>query len=216
MRRKKRNSIKFKSSLVKVSFSKDEKEILLVSGSDISIWNRKTNKIKRIVTHRNYQIVNAFYSKSERYILYFLGTSVYIWDKKTQESKKIITHKYSISGALFDNNETKVISWSNYNRDKTLRVWDKKNGERIITKYKYSDNYGSKVILSDNGQFVVSWDSDAQDGSNYGIYAQIFNLDGSRQGSEFQVSTYRNNYQIIPSITELGSDKFIISYHKNS
>ncbi len=155
---KKINSIKFKNDLVKVSFNKDEKEILLVCNNSISIWNRDTNKIKKIVTTTKHRVENAFYSNSKRYILYFLGTSVYIWDKRIQKSKKIITHNYSISGALFDKNETKVISWSNWNRDKTVRVWDEINGERIITKYKDSNNYSSKVILSKNSQFVVSWD----------------------------------------------------------
>ena len=40
------------------------------------------------------------------------------------------------------------------------------------------------------GDFVVAWESQAEDGSNYGIYAQRYNAAGAAQGSEFLVNTY--------------------------
>src|SRR5262249_38325766 len=41
--------------------------------------------------------------------------------------------------------------------------------------------------LADGG-FVIAWQSDGQDGSNEGVYAQRFGADGTKQGAEFRVN----------------------------
>ena len=40
------------------------------------------------------------------------------------------------------------------------------------------------------GGFVVTWTSDGQDGSGYGIYGQRYAADGTAVGSEFRVNTF--------------------------
>jgi len=48
----------------------------------------------------------------------------------------------------------------------------------------------SQAIATDaNGNYVVVWGSDLQDGSGWGVYAQLFNADGTSQGSEIPVNT---------------------------
>ncbi|MCP5072343.1 MAG: hypothetical protein GY947_03505, partial [Rhodobacteraceae bacterium] len=63
--------------------------------------------------------------------------------------------------------------------------------------------------LNDGG-FVVSWESISQDGSFYGIYAQIYNADGTTQGSEFKVNTYTTGSQFISSVTALSDGGFVV------
>ncbi|NGX60236.1 MAG: hypothetical protein KR126chlam3_01405, partial [Chlamydiae bacterium] len=63
-----------------------------------------------------------------------------------------------------------------------------------------------------NGTFVVTWDSDGQDGSNYGIFGRLFAEDGRKIGIEFQVNTYTNNEQSWPSVTRLSNANFVVSW----
>jgi hypothetical protein len=61
-----------------------------------------------------------------------------------------------------------------------------------------SQRYAS-VAMDGDGDFLVSWNSQPQDGSAYGIYAQRYSAAGVPQGSEFRVNTYRSGDQRIPS-----------------
>ena len=51
-----------------------------------------------------------------------------------------------------------------------------------------------------NGGFVVCWTSNAQDNSGDGIYAQVFNRNGVKKGSEFRVNTTTNGSQSWQSV----------------
>ena len=51
------------------------------------------------------------------------------------------------------------------------------------------------VGIDTDGDFVISWQSNGQDGSYYGIYAQRYNANGMPQGSEFRVNTYTTGGQ---------------------
>ena len=46
------------------------------------------------------------------------------------------------------------------------------------------------VALASDGNFVVVWSSNAQDGSAFGVFARRFNSAGAAQATEFQVNTY--------------------------
>jgi methionine-rich copper-binding protein CopC len=61
-----------------------------------------------------------------------------------------------------------------------------------------------------NGGFVVVWHSLGQDGSWYGVYGQMFDSNGSKVGSEFQVNTWTTNDQWVPSITSLSNGGFVV------
>jgi hypothetical protein len=67
------------------------------------------------------------------------------------------------------------------------------------------------TLLLDGG-WVVTWQSDIQDGSNYGIYQQVFNADGSKSGSEVQVNTNTGNYQYNPQITTLLDGGWVVTW----
>jgi hypothetical protein len=56
----------------------------------------------------------------------------------------------------------------------------------------YTNNHQDfpAMAMDGNGNFVVSWESYGQDGSNWGVYARRFNNDGVSVGNEFKVNTY--------------------------
>ncbi|KAJ6238735.1 oil body-associated protein 2a [Anaeramoeba flamelloides] len=64
-------------------------------------------------------------------------------------------------------------------------------------------------------KFVITWQSDEEDGSRFGIFAQMFNsTNGCKIGIEFQVNTYTSYNQAYPSISSIGKnrEKFVIAW----
>ena len=59
------------------------------------------------------------------------------------------------------------------------------------------------TALADGG-FVVTWQSDGQDGSGYGIYGQRYMADGTAEGSEFlvnQTAATESNFKSAVTLT---------------
>jgi len=91
------------------------------------------------------------------------------------------------------------------------------NGTRYNSEFKvntYTNSYQQLPAVGclGDGRFVVTWQSAGQDGSDYGIYGQIHNTDGSKYGNEFQINTYTINTQAGPQISGLNNGKFVISW----
>ena len=63
------------------------------------------------------------------------------------------------------------------------------------------------------GGFVVAWDSNDQDGSLYGAYAQRYGADGQPVGSEFLVNTAASyHHQFQTQVLGLSAGAFVIAY----
>ncbi|MDW3223931.1 MAG: Ig-like domain-containing protein [Paracoccaceae bacterium] len=78
-----------------------------------------------------------------------------------------------------------------------------------------SESDSSSGALSDGG-FVIAWTAgSAQDSSSQGVYAQIFNADGSKRGEEFLVNELVANTQADASVTGLADGGFAISFTSN-
>ncbi|GGD72229.1 hypothetical protein [Lacimicrobium alkaliphilum] len=60
------------------------------------------------------------------------------------------------------------------------------------------------------GGFVVVWESDNQDGSEDGIYAQQYSAGGVPVGSEFRVNTHTDQYQQKPAVVGLDDGGYIV------
>jgi len=69
-----------------------------------------------------------------------------------------------------------------------------------------------EVTTLNNGSVVVTWRSYAQDGDDYGIFAQRYDSSGTAVGSEFQVNTVTANNQISPSIAPLSNGGFVVTW----
>ncbi|MCU0644744.1 MAG: hypothetical protein MUC94_10840, partial [bacterium] len=66
-----------------------------------------------------------------------------------------------------------------------------------------------------DGGFVVCWASDGQDGSQSGIYGQLFDSFGAKRGNEFQINTYTENSQETPSAAGLRDGGFVICWRSD-
>jgi hypothetical protein len=68
------------------------------------------------------------------------------------------------------------------------------------------------VAINDAGQFVVTWDSWFQDGSDKGVFAQRFDASGVPLGSEFQINTTTAYSQTKPSVKYFPDGKFVVTW----
>jgi hypothetical protein len=68
------------------------------------------------------------------------------------------------------------------------------------------------VAMDANGNFVVAWTSNGQDGSGDGVYAQRFNAAGVAQGGEFRVNTNTSGNQRCPVIAMNANGTFVIGW----
>ncbi|MBW4543721.1 MAG: tandem-95 repeat protein [Symplocastrum torsivum CPER-KK1] len=73
----------------------------------------------------------------------------------------------------------------------------------------------STVAMDADGDFVITWSSNAQDGSGYGVYAQRYNAAGEALGDEFQVNTYTNNSQRFSNVAMDADGDFIVNWTSN-
>ncbi len=63
-----------------------------------------------------------------------------------------------------------------------------------------------------DGDFVVTWVSDGQDGSGWGIYAQRYNAAGVAEGAEFLVNTVTSSNQSSPAIAMDADGGFVVTW----
>ncbi len=81
-----------------------------------------------------------------------------------------------------------------------------------VNTYWQGTQYIPSLAMSDTGQFVVAWMSYGRDGDSWGIFAQRYNSAGTPLGNEFQVNTYWQGDQRIPSVGMSDSGQFVIAW----
>ncbi len=86
------------------------------------------------------------------------------------------------------------------------------NAEFLVTTNTADNQIGPTIGMDAAGNFVVTWASNLQDGSGYGIYAQHFNAAGAAQGAEFLVNTTVAGSQSTPAIAMSPSGAFVITW----
>ncbi len=117
-----------------------------------------------------------------------------------------------------------VVTWSSKNADgSNYDVYGQRynsSGDPIGEKFQVNtytsdrQNWSSVTALANSG-FIVTWQSDGQDGSSDGVFGQRYDNSGKRVGEEFQVNTYTNSWQMEPSATALSDGGFIVTWQSN-
>jgi len=118
---------------------------------------------------------------------------VICWQSEAQDGDG-----YGIFCQLYDDSLTKIGS------------------EFQVNTYTTLDQIEPKIAKLKNGDFVVTWCSDEQDGSEEGIFAQRFDRDGNKLGSEFQANTFVTNKQMLPMIASMHDGGFVICWQSEA
>ncbi|NGX43575.1 MAG: Serine/threonine-protein kinase StkP, partial [Chlamydiae bacterium] len=86
----------------------------------------------------------------------------------------------------------------------------KDGGEFQVNNYTIGKQQDPRVARFPNDDFVVVWVSFDQDGSDDGIYGQMFNRKALRIGNEFRANNHTADAQRRPSIGILKNRKFVV------
>jgi hypothetical protein len=67
-----------------------------------------------------------------------------------------------------------------------------------------------------NGNYVTVWQSENQDGSGWGVYGQVFDINDNKIGSEFRVNNYTNSDQARPTVSGLTNGLFVVCWQSQN
>ncbi len=81
-----------------------------------------------------------------------------------------------------------------------------------VNAYITSTQAQAAVSVDAAGAFVVTWESNLQDGSNYGVFGRRFDAAGVPQATEFQVNTYTATTQGVPAVAAAPAGDFVIAW----
>jgi hypothetical protein len=78
----------------------------------------------------------------------------------------------------------------------------------------FTPDYQEDIALSmeGDGDFVVVWDSDTQDGDDYGVFGRRFDSSGAALTSEFQINLATAGYQRRPAATQTINGQFVVAW----
>ncbi|MCA9094949.1 MAG: cadherin-like domain-containing protein, partial [Planctomycetaceae bacterium] len=85
-----------------------------------------------------------------------------------------------------------------------------------VNTYTTSYQFNPAIAMDSAGDFVIAWESDSQDGDNWGIFAQRYDSAGIPQGPEFLVNSYTTFIQISPSVAMENDGDFVIAWNSYS
>jgi hypothetical protein len=68
------------------------------------------------------------------------------------------------------------------------------------------------VALDARGDFLVTWNDSAGDGSGFGVLGRRFHNDGTPRGGEFRVNTYTTAIQTTSAVGTDGAGNFVVGW----
>jgi immunoglobulin I-set domain protein len=113
-----------------------------------------------------------------------------------------------------------VVTWMGYGSSgSSYDVWLKRydssgtalTGDVRVNSYYLGRQHFQSMAMASDGRFVVVWQAEELgEGPNYDIYAQLYNADGTAQGSNFLVNTYTTGNETYPMVAMDDSGNFTV------
>jgi hypothetical protein len=117
-----------------------------------------------------------------------------------------------------------IVAWESSGQDGSLRgAYAQRfaasgipaGGEFRVITYTTFDQAAPVVTADAAGNFVVTWQSNVQDGSGLGVFAQRYTAAGSPSGGEFRVNTQTSSEQSNPAVACDPAGNFVIAWQGN-
>jgi len=86
------------------------------------------------------------------------------------------------------------------------------SGALRVNIYAGGNQRDSDVAVLSDGNVVVVWSSEGQDGDGTGIYGQLFTSSGARIGGEFQVNNSASMNQSDPAVAAMNGGHFAVAW----
>ena len=117
-----------------------------------------------------------------------------------------------------------LITWQSLKGGSAYEIYAKiyaSNGNVITSDFLANTNTTGDHVLPRpatlaNGAFLITWTSRGQDGDGSGVYAQRFDTNGGKVGSEFKVNIYTTSSQDFSYAASLGSQGSVIAWQSNN
>ncbi|MCD6459481.1 PEP-CTERM sorting domain-containing protein [bacterium] len=122
--------------------------------------------------------------------------------------------------AIVSNGQDYLVTWSSFVQDGSdYGVFGQRidsSGTFLGSEFQintHTTHFQDYSAVASNGQnYLITWQSDAQDGAGIGIYGQRINSSGTFLGSEFKINTYTTDSQFKPAVVSDGQD-YLVSWH---
>ena len=82
------------------------------------------------------------------------------------------------------------------------------NDEAVLNEVTLGTQSNPDAAGRPSGGFVVVWQSDGEDGDDYGVFARLLDGDGAPEGGAFPVNTFTANSQRFPAVAATADDGF--------
>ena len=112
-----------------------------------------------------------------------------------------------------------VVVWSSYLQDgASYGVFAQRYGssgaplgpEFRVNTYTTSFQAARSAAVDPLGNFIITWSSSTQDGSNHGAFGQRYSSAGTPLGPEFRINTWTTGFQSYPQVTADASGNFTV------
>ncbi|MEL6769686.1 MAG: T9SS type A sorting domain-containing protein [Bacteroidota bacterium] len=81
-----------------------------------------------------------------------------------------------------------------------------------VNTFTTGDQFGTSVAIDGDGDFVIVWQSQDQDGDNDGVYARRYAADGSARDPEFCVNTFTTGRQDLVAVAMDTEGNFVATW----
>ena len=95
---------------------------------------------------------------------------------------------------------------------RTLLAFSPVGPETLVNTYVAANQTVPDVAADADGDYVVVWESEGQDGGSTGVYGQRYNAGGIRQGAEFRVNTTLPGRQSFPKVAMDADGDFVVTW----
>lgn len=112
-----------------------------------------------------------------------------------------------------------VVVWSSFQQDgsgsgvfgqRFSSAGTRLGAEFQVNSYTIGYQVGANVAVDAQGDFVVVWQSDGQDGDGIGVFGQRFSAAGVPTGDEFQVNATTADGQRVPVVASAANGRFVV------
>lgn len=86
------------------------------------------------------------------------------------------------------------------------------DGDEAVNSHTLDSQDDSSLARLADGGYIVTWASQYQDGSGWGVYAQRYDAAGGRIGEEFRVNAETDNDQRVPHVSALADGGFVVTW----
>ncbi len=130
------------------------------------------------------------------------------------------TNQQKSVAAAMDQDGDFVITWQSSGQDgnsdgifaQRYNASGAPQGEEFMVNSYTTGSQSTPSVAMNNDEFIITWTSNGQDGSDNGVYAQRYNAAGIVQGDEFRVNTYTTGSQSTPAVAIDNDNDFIIAW----